>query len=182
MDFNGQKTIPAIRNMKNFEKVLKTDFEYIILLDCSIAQLKNVVDYSKREKKKIIVHVDLIQGLKNDEQATLFLINEIKPYGLISTRSQVVATAKKKGILSIQRLFLIDTSALEINYKHIEKANPDFIEVLPGVIPHMITEVINKTGIPVLAGGLIRSKKEIDDAIKAGAIAITTSDSSLWYK
>ncbi|OEF99371.1 glycerol-3-phosphate responsive antiterminator GlpP [Vulcanibacillus modesticaldus] len=180
MVFNGQKIIPAIRNMKNFEKALNTEHEYVILLDSNISQLKNIVNYLKKANKKIILHVDLIRGLKNDEHATLFLLNEIKPDGLISTRSQVITTAKKRGILSIQRLFLIDTSALEMNYKLIENVKPDFVEVLPGIIPSMISEIINKTGIPVLAGGLIRTPDEVNAAIDSGATAITTSNSSLW--
>ncbi len=182
MDFNGEKIIPVIRNMKNFESAMKSDSHYVILLDSHVSQLRGISDYIKKTRKKLIIHVDLIQGLKNDEYATQFLIQEIKPIGLISTRAEVIITAKKKGLLTIQRLFLLDSNALEKNYRYIEKTKPDYIEVIPGVIPHMITEVFEKTGIPILAGGLIRTEIEIKKALKAGAVAITTSNSDLWKK
>lgn len=182
MDFNDEKTLPVIRNMKNFEAALKSDFQYIILIDSHISQLKGISDYIKKANKQLIIHVDLVQGLKNDEYATQFLIQDIKPIGLISTRAEVIITAKKKGLLTIQRLFLLDSNALEKNYRYIEKTKPDYIEVIPGVIPHIITEIFEKTRIPILAGGLIRTQTEAENALRAGAIAITTSNPNLWEK
>ncbi|GBF10451.1 glycerol-3-phosphate responsive antiterminator [Tepidibacillus sp. HK-1] len=180
MDFNGQRILPAIRNMKDFEKILKSDIEYFILLNSHIGQLKSISEYSKKANKKLLLHIDLIHGLKNDEYATQFVIQNIQPFGLISTRSQVITTAKKKGLLAIQRLFLLDSTALETSYKLFEKTQPDFIEVLPGLIPHMIKEVKETTRIPVLAGGLIRTKDDIENALNAGATAVTTSNYELW--
>ncbi|MFV9511504.1 glycerol-3-phosphate responsive antiterminator [Tepidibacillus sp. LV47] len=181
MAFNGQKIIPAIRNMKDFETILKSDFEYFILLDSHINQLKSISEYAKKAGKKLLLHGDLIHGLKNDEYATQFIAQEFKPAGLISTKSQMITMAKKKGIMAVQRLFLIDTTALEAGYKLIEKTKPDYIEILPGVIPaRIIKEVSEKTGIPILAGGLINTKEDIEIALNAGVVAITTSKKELW--
>ena len=181
MSFYGQKIIPAIRNMKDFETILKSNFEYFILLDSHVNQLKSISAYAKKADKKLIVHADLIHGLKNDEYGTQFIVQEFKPAGLISTKSQVITTAKKKGMLAIQRLFLIDTNALEASYKLIEKTKPDFIEILPGVLPaHIIQDVSKKTGVPILAGGLIDTIHDIQQAFEAGVLAITTSKKELW--
>ncbi len=46
--------------------------------------------------KKIFLHVDLIQGLKSDEYATEYLSQEIKPFGLISTKVNVIQKVRKK--------------------------------------------------------------------------------------
>jgi glycerol uptake operon antiterminator len=53
----------------------------------------------------------------------------------------------------------------------VERTRPDYIEVLPGVMPHIIKEVHEKTKIPIFAGGLIRSEEDIENALQAGAIA-----------
>ncbi|MFX0560122.1 glycerol-3-phosphate responsive antiterminator [Tepidibacillus infernus] len=181
MNFNGQKIIPAVRSMKDFETVLKSDFEYLVLLDSHVNQLKSISEYAKKADKKLLLHADLIHGLKNDEYAIQFIVQEFQPAGLISTKSQVILTAKKKGMLAIQRLFLIDTNALEVGYKLIEKTRPDYIEILPGVIPaHIIQEVSEKARIPILAGGLIGTIQDIDTALQAGVVAITTSKKDLW--
>lgn len=180
MHFNNQKVLPAARNIKQFEQLLKTDFHYIVLLEVHISHLKTLKNEATKKGKKLIIHADLIQGLKTDNYAADFLCNEIKPDGIISTRANMIQKAKTRGILAIQRMFLLDTIALEKSYSLIELAEPDYIEMLPGVIPELIQEVYERTGIPIINGGLIRTKAHIDNAIEAGAIAVTTSDKELW--
>lgn len=180
MHFNQQKVLPAARNIKQFEQLLKTDFQYVVLLEVHISHLRTLVKEAGKRKKKVIIHADLIQGLKTDNYAADFLCNEIKPDGIISTRANMIQKAKAKGILAIQRMFLLDTIALEKSYSLIEMAEPDYIEMLPGVIPELISEVHERTGIPIINGGLIRTKAHIENAIAAGAVAVTTSDKALW--
>ncbi|WP_096201535.1 glycerol-3-phosphate responsive antiterminator [Bacillus sp. FJAT-45350] len=178
--FDGQHILPAARTLKEFEELIKSDFQNIILLNSHIGQLKSLIRLAKKEQKKVFMHADLVQGLKNDEYAAQFLCQDIRPTGLISTRKNVVLTAKKNGIIAVQRLFLLDSIALESSYKLLETTKPDYIEVLPGVMPHIIQEVFEKTGIPIIAGGLIREKVEVERALKSGAVAVTTSRKDLW--
>lgn len=175
-----QKVLPAIKNMKEFEKILKTDFEYIVILNSHVAQIKNIVDTAHKHQKKILVHIDMIAGLKNDVSGTVFVCQEIKPDGIISTKKQAIITAKKRGLLAIQRLFLIDSNALNNGLELLEMTEPDYIELLPGIVPTMIEEIKSITNTPIIAGGLIRKQEEIDSAIEAGAISVSTSIRDLW--
>ncbi|MBP1990491.1 glycerol-3-phosphate responsive antiterminator [Paenibacillus eucommiae] len=180
MSFHHQSILPAIRKMKDLEKLLDSPFSYIVLLDSHIGQLKNIVDLARANGKKILLHVDLVEGLKNDEYAAEYICQHVRPEGLISTRSVVIAKTKQNGLLAIQRLFLLDSSALEKSYTLLERTQPDYIEVLPGVMPHIIKEVGERTGIPIFAGGLIRSISDVENALQAGAAAVTTSHQDLW--
>ncbi len=180
MDFHGQKILPAARSVKELEEMIESNYTYIVLLNSHIGQLKSLVQLAKSKGKKLLLHADLVQGLRNDEYAAQFLCQDIKPSGLISTRKNIVVTAKKHGLISVQRLFLLDSIALKSSYKLLETTKPDYIEVLPGVMPHIIKEVYEKTGIPIVAGGLIREKREVEDALSAGASAVTTSRRELW--
>lgn len=180
MPFRQQKVLPAARSLKQFEKLLQCEFEYIVLLEVHISNLKTLKLEASRHDKKLIIHADLIQGLKTDNYAADFLCNDIKPAGIISTRSNMILKAKSKGIIAIQRMFLLDTIALEKSYSLIDKTQPDYIEMLPGVIPELIGEVYERTGIPIINGGLIRTKRHVEEAFSAGAVAVTTSDSALW--
>lgn len=180
MVFDGQQILPAVRDMKQLEKFLESDYKYGVLLDSHLGQLKGIMNAVKRANKELFLHVDLIQGLKHDEYAVEFLCQELKPAGIVSTRSSVIMKAKQKGVYAIQRVFLLDSTALEKSYHLIQKIKPDYIEILPGIIPSLIQEVYEKTGIPVLAGGLIRSEQDVAEALKAGATAVTTSKRDLW--
>ncbi|MGJ7922312.1 glycerol-3-phosphate responsive antiterminator [Neobacillus sp. LXY-4] len=175
-----QKILPAAFNMKEYERFLKSEYEYGVFLDMHISQLKNVSQMAKEHRKKMIYHVDLIRGIKSDDFATEYICQEFKPFGLISTKSSVIQKAKQKGVLAVQRIFLIDSHALEKSYQLIEKTRPDYIEVLPGAMPWMIKEVKDRLNTPILAGGLIRTKEEVQNALNAGATAITTSKIELW--
>ena len=132
------------------------------------------------EIRKLFFHIDLIHGLKNDEYGTQYLCQEFRPYGLISTKSSVIQQAKKHGVVAVQRIFMIDSHAIERSFRLVEKCQPDFIEVLPGSLPTMITEVSKRFRIPVFAGGLIRTEQEAQEALKAGAVSITSSNHLLW--
>lgn len=180
MAFNGQLILPAIRKLKDLEKAFKLSFQYIVVLDTHISQIKSIIDTAKANGKKVLLHADLIEGLKNDEYAAEYLCQVIKPAGLISTRAGVITKTKQNGLIAVQRVFLLDTNALEKNYALLERTQPDFIEALPGIIPHIIAEVYERTGIPVLAGGFIRSTHDVEQALAKGATAITTSNTELW--
>ncbi|MEC1405805.1 glycerol uptake operon antiterminator GlpP [Bacillus halotolerans] len=182
MSFHNQPILPAIRNMKQFDEFLNSSFSYGVILDIHLGQLKGVIREAQKYGKKMMVHVDLIQGIKHDEYGAEFICQDIKPAGIISTRSNVIAKAKQKKIYAIQRLFLLDTSAMEKSMEFVGKHKPDFIEVLPGIVPSLIQEIKEKTGIPIFAGGFIRTEQDVEQALKAGAVAVTTSNTKLWKK
>ncbi|MBO3793913.1 MULTISPECIES: glycerol uptake operon antiterminator GlpP [Bacillus] len=182
MSFHNQPILPAIRNMKQFDEFLSSSFSYGVILDIHLGQLKGVIKEAQKHGKNMMVHVDLIQGIKHDEYGAEFICQDIKPAGIISTRSNVIAKAKQKKIYAIQRLFLLDTSAMEKSMEFIGKHKPDFIEVLPGIVPTLIQEIKEKTGIPIFAGGFIRTEEDVEQALKAGAVAVTTSNTKLWKK
>ncbi|NHN30318.1 glycerol-3-phosphate responsive antiterminator [Paenibacillus agricola] len=180
MDFMGQKVLPAVRKMRDLELLIKSNFQYLVLLDSHISQLLSVSQLARSHGKNLLIHADLIHGLKNDEYAIEFLCQTIKPAGIISTKSSAILTAKKHKVLAIQRHFLLDTTALETTYKITQKNQPDYIEVLPGVMPHIIEELHGQLSIPILAGGLIRTVEEVEMALQAGAVAVTTSRKDIW--
>jgi glycerol uptake operon antiterminator len=180
MDFFGQKVLPAIRKMEDVEKMMKSHYEYLVIMDIHVSKLKPIFQLSKESHKKLILHMDLVHGLKNDEYSTEFICQEFKPFGLISTKASVIMKARDKGVTTIQRLFLLDSSSLEKSLALIERTNPDYIEVLPGIMPKIIKDIRRLTKREIFAGGLIDSVEEVEEAYHAGAISITTSNKILW--
>ncbi len=172
--------IPAVRNLKNFEKALQTKCDWIVILEVRLGQLKSVVDHARRANKKVLLHIDLVQGLRADEYGVEFLVNEIKVDGIVSTRGSVMELAKRRGVLAIQRMFLLDSLSLKTEVRLGQRYLPNYIEVLPGKLPEEIQEIGQQTNVPIIAGGLINEQKDVDNAMKAGAIAVSTSRKELW--
>ena len=52
--------------------------------------------------------------------------------------------------------------------------------MMPGILPEIIKEFNRNIGIPIIAGGLIKTKNEIYQALGAGAKAISTGKQELW--
>lgn len=180
MHFDGQRILPAIRRIKDLEKLLDSSYTYLVLLDVHIAQLKHIVQFAKGAGKKLLLHLDLIQGMQSDGYAAEYICQEFQPYGILSTKTNVIAKAKQKKVIAVQRVFLLDSGSLEKSYALIEKNRPDFIEVLPGALTPLIREIREKTGIPILAGGFIRTPEDVERTLEAGAVAVTTSTPELW--
>lgn len=176
----GQTILPALRDMRDLETFVKGPFKVGVLLEVHVARLDAVFQLLAAHDKQVFVHLDLIQGLKADEYATEYVCQTFRPYGIISTKGSVILKAKQKQIKTVQRLFLIDSSSLEKSYRLINRTQPDYIEVLPGLVPKYIRCVKEATNIPVFAGGLISSSEEIEAALEAGATVVTTSDQTLW--
>src|SRR5699024_2215341 len=141
--------VPAVRHMKDFEKALTTTHRQIVFLETRLAQLKSLVSYAKKENTKVFIHFDLIQGLKADSYGMEYVVREIKPDGILSTRGNIITLAKKHDVLAIQRMFLLDSVALDQNLKLVEKFKPDCVEVLPGIMPGIIRRIHETSHIPV---------------------------------
>jgi len=51
---------------------------------------------------------------------------------------------------------------------------------MPAVMPNVIRRFKKEITIPVIAGGLIDSKEDIIDILKAGALGVSTGKKDLW--
>ena len=100
--------------------------------------------------------------------------------GVISTKAQQIRYAKEQGLITIQRFFALDSKGMESIEEMLRNTNPHLMEIMPGVIGKAIMR-FRKSGIPVIAGGLIETKQEVTEALGAGATAVSTGQQKLWY-
>jgi glycerol uptake operon antiterminator len=49
-------------------------------------------------------------------------------------------------------------------------------------MPAVIKKIVDESKIPLIAGGLISSFDDVESSLKAGAIAISTSNKRVWYR
>ncbi len=182
---NALKAFPVIaaaRNAKQFETALKSDVTTIFILSSDIFNVAEMVAKAKALKKYVFVHMDFIGGLASDPVAIDYLFKIVAPTGIISTKAINIKYANSINILAIQRFFIIDSQSYLTMLKTIHTVKPNIIEILPGVMPNIISRVKKETNIPVIAGGLIDDKEHADIIIAAGAFAASTSKENLWIQ
>lgn len=178
--FEISPIITAVKDEQGLEKALKTESPVVFLLFGNICNITGLVDQVKNSGKIAIVHVDLIQGLSSKEVAVDFIHQNTRTDGIISTKAPLVRHAMDLGMIGGQRTFLIDSMALETTKKQLLTFQPDFMELMPGVMPKILKTVRGYTEIPLVAGGLISDKKDILAAFDAGVDAVSTTREELW--
>ncbi|QXM07046.1 glycerol-3-phosphate responsive antiterminator [Crassaminicella indica] len=172
--------IAAVNSMEKLDIAIKSPCEIIFLLTGNIFNLKSIIDKVKGQGMNIYVHIDLMEGFSKDTVALNYIYENMKPDGIITTKSSIVKKAKSMNIFVIQRLFILDSLSLETGINSVKATRPDAIEVMPGIMPKIIKNVYDKTRIPVIAGGLINDKEDVIGSLKAGAIGISTSRKEIW--
>lgn len=172
--------IMAVKDDSGLEEALRSKHRVIFLLYGDILNLPQIVSRIHAKRKLAIVHLDLIEGLSPQEVSVDFIKKNANADGLISTRPKLIQRASELGLPSILRFFLIDSLYLHNIKKSMERGKPDMVEILPGLAAGLIEEVKTTTSLPVIAGGLIRTKDDYLKAMEAGAVAVSTSARDLW--
>lgn len=139
-----------------------------------------MVEQVHANEKKIYIHLDLIGGLGKDQYAVEYMKETVKPDGIITTKSNIVKYAREFKLFAIQRIFMLDSKSLDVATKTVATADADAIEILPGILPSVISSISDHAKVPVIAGGLLRTKKEVITSINSGAMGISTSCKELW--
>lgn len=173
--------IAAIKDMDGLEKCCRlTDVKVIFVLYGDICNITDIVAQIRKSGKLAIVHVDLIAGLGAKEIAVDFIRQRTEADGIISTKPAIIRRAKELGMYTVMRVFLLDSMAFENIEKQLNLVKPDFIEILPGVMPKIIRKVCRQVTTQVIAGGLISDKEDIMAALDAGAISVSSTNQKVW--
>lgn len=172
--------IAALRNDDDLEKAIKSKALVVFILYGNIINIASICKRLEDNKKLPFIHLDMIEGLKGDFSGIEFIKENANPRGIITTKSSNIKYAKQLGLYSIQRLFIIDSLFLKKGIKSIHEALPNAVEVMPGVASNIIETMEKEVNLPIIAGGLIKTKKDVLDALSSGAVAISTNSKELW--
>ena len=102
--------------------------------------------------------------------------------GVISTKPTIIHRAKELGMLTVLRVFLIDSMAYENVKTQVTAAKPDVVEVLPGMMPKVIGNICKDLPVPVIAGGMIREKEDVMALLKAGVTNVSSTNPEIWFE
>lgn len=173
--------IPATRNYEDFKYALEhSTSPSIILLFGDINILPELLAKAREHKKRILVHLDLLSGLGKDKAGIVFLAR-MGIAAVITTKPQLGKIAREAGMLVIHRLFLMDSDAIKTGVNLLKGYKPDAIELLPASVPaSVVAELSSMTGLPVLGGGLMHTREDIEHAIRNGLSAVSASKRELW--
>lgn len=173
--------IAAIKDDEGLRKCLDSDSRVIFILYGDICNISDIVNTVKSSGKIAMVHLDLIAGLSAKEISVDFIKKYTKADGIITTKPALIKRAKELSLYTILRLFVIDSMAYENIDRQLKTARPDLIEILPALMPKVVSKICKLSNTPVIAGGLVSDKDDVMSLLQAGVVSVSSTNPSIWF-
>ena len=161
------------------DAALASRADILFLLRGNAFELAPVVQRIHDARKLVAVHLDLISGLRADRLGVAWLARTGVD-AIISSHGQLMPAIRHEGVTAIQRFLLVRRSQLQAGIAAMSRSGPDIVELLPGVILPSVVHHFPDFGVPLLAGGFVRTEAETRAILAAGGVGVTTSWEPLW--
>ncbi len=172
--------IAAVGNEEELLLALDSDCRVVFMLMGNLLDIGSLTHRVHESGKLCVIHLDLIEGFSSKEIAVDALQRLTGAEGIISTRGALIRRAKQLGLAAVQRGFMLDSRSLASFEQQISQSNPDFVEILPGLLPKVIASLKERIHVPIIAGGFIHEKEDVIAALQAGALAVSASSPNIW--
>lgn len=174
--------IPGIKDRSHVPIALNCGARIAFYISGTIFDLKEAMKAFRSHDVALLAHIDLIAGIGRDRSGMEFLAKEVGVDGILSTRSTLLKLAKDQGLLTVQRVFAVDSDALKSGVQVVRHTSPAALEILPGpFVPEIIEMLPLKTLPPVIASGLIKTSDTAGRILRSpGIVSVSTSNPKLW--
>lgn len=175
------RIIPAVRSPEFLADSSHAPGKIVYFLFGNPENIAEMMEYVAQAGKVPILNIDLAAGLARDHAAVSYLAHR-RVEGIISTHPEPLRAARDFGLFAIKRTFLLDSAAMESALRSLDQFMPDALEVLPALAaPHIVNRLHEMyPALPVIAGGLITTLREIEDLCNRGVRTVSVSDRRLW--
>lgn len=177
--FDCNKVIAAVRSREELLCAAASSVKVVFHLSPDILTLKEDVEALHNAGKKFFLHLDLADGIGRDRSGIEY-IKRLGVDGIISTRTGIIKYARDLGVFTVQRFFIVDSQSICTTIETLKSSKAHMIEIMPGTIPKVIKKLKEEIDTPIVAGGLIESREEIEEAIACGAKAISVGKREFW--
>jgi glycerol uptake operon antiterminator len=170
---------PATTTGDQFRRALESRAEVVLILRANGLELAPFIGQAHSLDKLVAVHLDLVSGLRAD-RASVQWLSQSGADAVISARGHLMSAIKHERMTAIQRLLLVRLTQLSTGVASIRRSEPDIVEVLPGVVLPQVRHLLPELGRPLLAGGFVRTVRDVRALLESGAVAVTSNTEDLW--
>ena len=175
-----QKTIPLIENRTQLALALdSSDVTTILLRRCNLFDLRTLLDHAHERDLAVYVNMDHIDGIAPDLASLRYLATQLHVKGVLSSHGKILAQAKSFDMQTIQRIFAVDSTGLEVALESVDGQYVDLLAISPAlVIPYAVAHL--SLELPFIGSGFVSTSAQIQRILRAGAIGVTVSRPELW--
>jgi len=175
-----QKTIPIIENRIQFARVFDAPYVTTVLLrHCNLFDFRTMLERAHERELAVYVNVDHIDGISPDKAGLRYLAAQLHITGIVSSNARILAQARSFELETIQRIFAVDSTGLEVALESVDSQQVDLLDISPAlVIPYVVAKT--PLHLPFIGTGFISTPQQVKMVLRAGAVGVTVSRSELW--
>lgn len=177
--FEENPVILGIREDADIKLAIQNEAKIVFTLYGDIADIGQTVEKLKQADKMVFVNIDMVDGFSSKNSVLKFMKQNTKADGIISSKASMLRYAKELGFFTVHRFFVLDSASYRNIGKQLDISRADFINIVPGWTK-VIQWAVEEHHKPVIAAGLVCDKKAVIDSLKAGAIAICSTNHEVW--
>jgi glycerol uptake operon antiterminator len=176
------KIIPIIESRLQFAQVFdSSQINSILLRHCNLFDFTTLLNAAHERALSVYVNIDHIDGIHADSAGLRYLAESLKVNGIISNNPRILSLGKDCGLETIQRIFAVDSTGLEMALDSVDTHYVDVLDISPGLVTIYITaQTIAQLPLPFIASGLIHTPQQVRAVLRAGAIGVAVNRPELW--
>lgn len=176
------KVIPVVENRVQFTQLLEHSRGRAILLrHCNLFDFVTLMEVAQQRGYTVFVNVDHIDGIYPDAVGLSYLSKHLYITGIVSNHPKILSLGKSVGLETIQRIFAVDSTGLETAVESVDTSYIDMLDLSPAlVIPSLPTDLLRYLPLPFIGSGLISTSRQVEETLRAGAVAVTAAKPELW--
>jgi glycerol uptake operon antiterminator len=160
------------------------DFSHIraiLLRHCNLFELSSLLDQAHERGLSLYVNIDHIDGIHSDAAGLRFLADQFQIAGVVSNHPRLLAMAKGFGLETIQRIFAVDSTGLEMALETVDRSYIDLLDISPAlVIPYVIARLEEPLPLSFIGSGLIQTAQQVQKILRANAAGVAVIRKELW--
>ncbi len=178
------RTIPIVENRTQLVHALDIPASKTIFLrHCNLFEMAPLLEHAHQRRYAFYVNIDHIDGIHADSAGLRYLARQLHITGVLSSNPRTLALAKDFELETIQRIFTVDSTGLDVTLDTVDIRCVDLLDIAPAlVVPHIITHLASPLPLPFTASGLISTFKQVKAITDAGAVAVAVTKSELWAR
>lgn len=171
--------ILGVRSQGDVALALENESKVVFTLFGDAADISDIVAQLKAGGKTVFVNIDMVDGFAARNSVVKFIKEKTLADGIVSTKAAQIRYAKEQGLATVHRFFVVDSQSYRSIESQVRKSQPHFINIVPGWTK-VIEWTVEQFSVPVIAAGLVCDKQTVMDSLKAGAIAICSTNHDVW--
>lgn len=176
------RVVPVVETRVQFAQALEVaQIRAMLLRHCNLFEFTALLESAHRCGCSVYVYIDHIDGIHADAAGLRYIAERLHVTGVVSNHPKVLAIGKQFGLETIQRIFAVDSTGLEMALESVDITCVDMLDFSPAlVVPYVVPQLQTSFPLPFMASGLLYTAEQLQAVLRTGVHAVAVTRPELW--